>query len=40
MLVAFTNETSVNLVEKLFVEMDDDGDGRISREELLEGIMD
>jgi len=27
MLVSFTNETSVNLVEKLFIEMDDDGDG-------------
>ena len=39
LLIAFTNETSVNNVEKLFLDIDDDGDGFISRDELLEGIQ-
>ena len=38
MLINFTNETSINRVEKLFIEIDDDGDGRVSKDELLEGI--
>lgn len=38
LIISFTNETSINRVEKLFIEIDDDGDGMVTKEELLDGV--